>query len=287
MHKNWNIEIIIVDNASSDDSVLKVNHFIDDSNSIHELNVIPSWFKQTGTLNNNIPIHFINSDINGGFAYGNNIGINKAKTLSLSDNDYVWLLNNDTYTQEFTLPKLISTFDSKDYGLLGSQIVNFTPPHENQSYCGVLSINSANLRVFSSQTYPKKQQILYPVGASLFTSIERITKVGLMDESYFLYYEELDWSIAFMKKGYELGIVKESIVYHKQGATTGSIKNKNKSNLGIERYKYLGIIRFYKKHYPGKLYAAYFSLLKKAGKWLLKGDFQHCFLIFRIIFSKN
>ena len=283
LHKPWNHEVIIVDNNSTDDSVYQIERFISNHAVIHDLNLIPNWYRQDQSYNPEIEIHFIKAQENGGFAYGNNLGIQKVFELCNDQKAYVWLLNNDTFSNADTLPELISFFNSGNYGLVGSQIVNFNPPHDNQSFCGTLLVNMANFKVHSSPFIPKKSQLIYPIGASLFSSLKKISKVGLMDEAYFLYYEEIDWSMMFSKYGMISGIAEQSKVYHKQGATTGSKRNKTKKNLGIEKYKYLGILRFYEKHFPQKIVIVYLNLFYKACKAIIKGNGKLGLLILKVI----
>jgi GT2 family glycosyltransferase len=92
----------------------------------------------------------------------------------------------------------------------------------------------------------------YVSGASLFATREYIESVGLMDERYFLYCEEVDW--CFRRGSHSLGYAHGSIVYHSWGTTIGSHESrKKKSGLSVyleERSKLLLTQRFFPARYP-------------------------------------
>jgi GT2 family glycosyltransferase len=92
----------------------------------------------------------------------------------------------------------------------------------------------------------------YVSGASLFATRAYIESVGLMDERYFLYCEEVDW--CFRRGHRRLGYAHEAIVYHAHGTTIGSSADlKDRSSISVylsERNKLLFTRRFYPVLYP-------------------------------------
>ena len=70
--------------------------------------------------------------------------------------------------------------------------------------------------------YEKAHPTPYAHGAAMLIKREAIEKVGLMPECYFLYYEELDWSMMFSRAGYEIWYEPASTIYHKESQSTGN-----------------------------------------------------------------
>lgn len=280
--KEWeNFTIIIVENGSTDNSSQQIKKYLNGELDLYLEDKFPKWKKEYIIKNKNKrQIVFVESEINEGFASGNNLGIKKAFELG-SDNFYVWLLNNDTVVHEEALSELKVHFAKENYGLTGSMILNFDPPHNIQAINGSFDKYTGRIKVQTE--FGKK--ISYPIGASLFTHSKILSKVGLLDEEYFLYYEELDYAIRVQKLGYKIGIADKSIVYHKQGATTKSKRGKKKKNLKIEQYKYTGLKRLYRKNYPELQYAAYLQLFIKGIKTSLKLQFQNSKVIFKSMIS--
>ena len=72
-----------------------------------------------------------------------------------------------------------------------------------------------------------KKNIDWITGCCFFLRTDIIKKIGLLDENFFAYYEDVDWSIRIKNAGYDLAFVKSSVVYHH-----GSNSSKNESNEG-------------------------------------------------------
>jgi GT2 family glycosyltransferase len=298
IQNNWkDCKIIIVDNSSNDNSIEKIHDYL--NGNIDEL-IIENYPKRDSLIkinkkvfqefDHNTPIKLdselgrislIKSNINGGFAFGNNLGANLAKADSINESDFLWFLNNDTYTDPKALDTLINFFISDNYGLIGSKIVDYDPPHDVQAIFGKLNKISGNILVHKSAN--NLQSMDYPIGASLFTNIKIFYSLHKFDESYFLYHEEIDFSTKAIQNNYKIGVALDSIIYHKQGATTGSKKKKKKNNLDIESFKYKGFLLFYKKFHPHLILFAYVNLFLKSIKQLLKRDLKHSRLIIGII----
>jgi len=281
--KKWsNFEIILVDNCSSDISRSKIESYLAEKERTFIKNHFPDW-KSIEQIKRKIPVHFLKSKSNNGFAAGNNIGIEFA--LNRTNGDfYIWLLNNDTVLDNNSLPELINYFKSDNYGLVGSKILNFDPPHEVQSLYGSFNKFCGSNKIISNVN--SKKHLSYPIGASLFLSSEIIKKVGLLSEDYFLYHEEIDYSTRVLRNNLKIGVCNDSVVYHRQGSSTGSFKNKKKTNLFIEEYKHKGLLLFYRKYYKRYLFAAYLNLLLKSIKLMLKGELKNSKLILTVLINK-
>lgn len=186
--------------------------------------------KKESKLNN--PIIFIQTGANDGFAAGNNVGIKYA--LAKDDFEYVWLLNNDTVIERDSLINMVNRFQRKvvteQIGIMGSKLMYYHNPQIIQAMGGVYSDWKArgyhlgglekDIGQYNNDEFIK--DISYPVGASMLLSKQFLQDVGLMNEEYFLYYEELDWMDRAKAKRYRLDISYESRVYHKEGGSIGT-----------------------------------------------------------------
>ena len=193
-----NVEIIVVDNASI------VNHELE--------------FK--GIIPNLI---FIRTEVNLGFAGGNNLGINLAK------GDFIFLLNNDTEVPDGCLETMIAEFKSNTkIGLLSPLILY----HDDKSiiqYAGFTTLNYLTARNSQIGQFEKNtgqyDNISYETGfchgAAVMCRKADLLKAGIMDESYFLYYEELDWCEKFKRIGKTINFTGKTFIYHKESLSVG------------------------------------------------------------------
>jgi GT2 family glycosyltransferase len=167
----------------------------------------------------------IQTGCNLGFAGGNNVGIRYA--LAQGDCDYVWLLNNDTVVESDALTTMVKAMDANSkLGVCGSQLRSYSFPHAVQTMGG------RRYSRWSGRTWPLRKigtpRIStepgapdYVEGASMLITRTCLQAVGLLEESYFLYCEELDLA-ARTKSNFHFGFAPDSIVYHKEGASIGS-----------------------------------------------------------------
>jgi len=204
-------QVIVCDNASTDSSYVE----------------IAEWIRATAAHQ----VTLIQSDKNGGFAAGCNVGI----TRGLADPEmaYVWLLNNDTVVDSQALDYLIDCIQRDPaIGVAGSTLCYAHSPETIQAVGGTfipclgLSSHLAEGARYSRSFCHAVQASTfdYIVGASFFMSRRVIEAVGVLDESYFLYCEEIDYCTRAKQAGFTLGYAADSLVFHKEGATTGSAK---------------------------------------------------------------
>lgn len=168
-------------------------------------------------------LKYIQSKENLGFAGGNNLGIKKAK------GDYIFLLNNDTEIPAGCVETMISELDSNEkIGLLSPLLLYFDQKDLVQ-YAGFTPMNyltgrNANVGQFERNTGQydgKTYKTGFCHGAAVMCRKADLQKVGLMDETYFLYYEELDWCEKFKRNGKEIWFTGKTQVYHKESVSVG------------------------------------------------------------------
>ena len=190
------MEVIVVDNASKED----------------EASIISERFPQ---------VKVIRSDKNLGFAGGNNLGIKEAK------GDYILLINNDTYFKEFNIDNLIKRLDSSDKIGIVCPKLRFAWGNNPIQFAGYTPLSSITLRnqAIGFGEDDRGQYDAHPTpyahGAAMLIKREAIERVGLMPDCFFLYYEEIDWSMMFTRAGYEIWYDPACTVYHKESQTTG------------------------------------------------------------------
>jgi len=194
---NDKMEVIVVDNASDN----------------QEADHISSRFPH---------VKVIKSDKNLGFAGGNNLGI-KAST-----GKFIFLINNDTYFEDFNVRALIDRINnSSDIGIVCPKIrFAWSPkPIQFAGYTPLSNITIRNQAIGFGEEDHGQYETAHPTpyahGAAMLIKREAIDKVGLMPECYFLYYEELDWSMMFTRAGYQIWYEPKCTIYHKESQATG------------------------------------------------------------------
>ena len=206
------IEVIVVDNASTQD----------------EASIIEQQFPQ---------VTVIRSKKNLGFAGGNNLGI------QASHGKYLFFINNDTLLAASAIlpPKqgdregLTSTFQplidrlesSPKIGMVCPKI-RFAWRNNPIQYAGYTPLSKITLRNSAigcgeedHGQYDIAHLTPYAHGAAMMVKREVIEKVGMMPECYFLYYEELDWSMMIRRAGYDIWYEPACTIYHKESQSTG------------------------------------------------------------------
>lgn len=206
------IEVIVVDNASNED----------------EATIIKQHYPQ---------ITVIRSTKNLGFAGGNNLGI------QASHGKYLFFINNDTLltTASILPPKqgdregltsyfqpLIDRLESSPKIGAVSPKIRFAwgnNPIQYASYTPLSRITMRNRAVGFGESdhsqYDTSHLTSYAHGAAMMVKREVIDKVGMMPECYFLYYEELDWSMMIRRADYDIWYEPACTIYHKESQATG------------------------------------------------------------------
>ena len=193
------IEVIVVDNASKED----------------EATLIKQRYPQ---------VKVVRSKENIGFAGGNNLGIKAAH------GKYLFFINNDTLFRPQTsdLRFLVSRLESdKNIGMVCPKI-RFTWGNHPIQYAGYTPLSRITLRnqpvgcgEADCGQYDTAHSTPYAHGAAMMVKREVIEQVGMIPECYFLYYEELDWSMMIRRAGYDIWYDPAVTIYHKESQSTG------------------------------------------------------------------
>ncbi len=235
------------------------------------------------------PLVLIQAGENRGFSAGNNIGIRYA--LAKDDFEYIWLLNNDTVIEKNSLKNLIECARKLDKKTspIGTILLYYDRPDKIQALgakfnkfiaLGDSFLKKKNLRdALKSFSIDK---IDYIVGASMLLKKDFIKNVGLLNEEYFLYFEEIDLAVRGKRKGYKLDICLSSVVYHKEGRTTTKV-----SSILSDFYAMRNRRIFTKKYYPILLPIVYFTYIISIIKRLKRRELKKTCNIIKIMFGKD
>jgi GT2 family glycosyltransferase len=239
-----NYKIIIVDNASRNDSVTMIRQ--------------------------SFPQHvLIVNEYNLGFAGGNNIGIRQAQAQQA---EYIWLLNNDTTVDPNALRVLVEKMEAdSSLGMCGSTLVYYHAKTRIQARAGgsyhkwtgaTFHLGEHEYARQSADEAAIETRLDYIIGASVLVRKELIAKIGRMEEKYFLYYEDVDWGLR-AKQVMELGYAAQSIVYHKEGSSIGTTRSSqsDERRFRSEYYATRSRLLLTQTFFPYALPSVYLSLL--------------------------
>jgi GT2 family glycosyltransferase len=182
------------------------------------------------TTRRNEKLLLVQAGSNLGFAGGSNVGLRLA--LGAGDMDYAWLLNNDTVVDPDSLTAMIERMRQfPQAGMCGSTLLYYHQPRTVQALGGssywrwtarVREIGGRLDRERVPVCEQVERELGYVSGASMLVCRDLLREIGLLDEQYFIYFEEIDW--ATRSKGrFRLAYSPKSFVYHKDGGSSGTV----------------------------------------------------------------
>ncbi|MCE5199784.1 MAG: glycosyltransferase family 2 protein [Armatimonadota bacterium] len=247
-------EVIVVDNASSD-------------------------FDETAFRSEFPGVSFVTNSENVGYARGNNQAIAAAR------GDYLLLLNPDTEVTEGAIDALVDFMESHpDAGAAGAKLVRpdgsvdrsvrgFPYPGPIAwEYMGLSRIFPKS-RVFGAYrmtyfSYDEVAEVDQPMGSCLILSQRALSEVGLIDERFPIFFNEVDWLYRAKQVGWKVYFVPQAVVIHHGGAGT-----KQAGRRRMVKESHDSLIRFYRKHFKGRIPAAvyYFTVACVGLNRLIRG----------------
>ena len=268
------VRVVVVDNGSTNDSLAKIAAWA--QGNIEATAVSPAMTRFSTppipkpfgcvaldaaqapeTDPGSAMLTLIDGGGNLGFAAGNNLGLRHL--LRDPSLDYFWLLNNDTVIETGAANALVMRMDATHrVGMCGTVVRYYHRPNEIQA------LNGSRFSALSgaSQGIGRGQPITMPfdpakvaretdfvLGASLGVSRRFIEVVGLMEESYFLYFEEIDWAYRNNDR-FEIAFAHGAIVYHKEGHSIGSSATAGQRSPTAEYYLMRSRLAFVKRRQP-------------------------------------
>jgi len=211
-----------------------------------------------------------------GYAGGINVCLEALNTFSGWNG--VWILNPDTQPQRGALAALLARAHAGNKGMVGSTILS--PESVNKIHCRgglhwqkwiprTISLGHGDPINGPHHLAAIEAQMDCPSGASMYITRECLKRIGPMDESYFLFFEDLDWGLRAKPCG--LGYASNSIVAHKRGTTTGSARQAAMIPQISVYLQHRNAIHFVRKHYPWTLPMCVFLLLLYAVQYWVRG----------------
>lgn len=276
MHQEYKLSIITVNYNGLQDTCELIDSitFTDDTEVIvvdnaskrNEASVIQERYPQ---------IKVIKSEQNLGFAGGNNIGIKQAK------GKYLFLVNNDAVFKDYNIQVLIDRIESSSsIGIVCPKIRFAWGKHPIQfaGYTPLSKITIRNQAIGFGEEDNGQYETAHPTpyahGAAMLIKREAIEKVGLMPECFFLYYEELDWSMMFTNAGYEIWYEPACTIYHKESQSTGRNSNLRAYYLTRNRLLFIKRNRQGVTRYLSYIYIIGIVIPRDITKYLLQGKFS-------------
>lgn len=252
-------EVIVIDNASKDGSPDMVEKEF-------------PW------------VRLYRMEVNLGFTGGHNFALKERSA------PFAFLLNSDTIVHPHALETLLSTHKTHpEVGIIGPKLINpdgslqfscrrFPSPWAalfRNTFLGRLFPNNKFTREYLMQdlSHDVPRHVDWVSGAAMFVSKEFIDKVGLLDEGYFMYSEDVDWCWRAWQNGFEVMYLPEAVITHAIGKSTDKAANKM-----IVRF-HKSMYRFYRKNTlplshpivrPLKLLAVGTLLWARAGLFIVK-----------------
>lgn len=238
-----NFDVIVVDNGSEDESILKIKHYCEGAiepkseffcyNKFNKpINILEytrsevcktiAWTRTDLPFNKNLTL--IKNEKNFGFAEGNNIAIKYA--LNVLGSKYILMLNNDTVVDTEFLIELVNVVEcDTTIGIIGPIIYHYWSPNKIQSagvmlcwYTGKAIILRSN--EICSDDHNGLVDVDYVTGCALLAKAELINNIGYLNPAYFAYWEETDWCIRAHKAGYRVICDQKSQIWHKGSSTS-------------------------------------------------------------------
>jgi hypothetical protein len=232
----------VVDNGSTNDSIVRIRAAHPD-------------------------IVLLESKENLGFAGGNNMGIRHALAHGA---DFVWLLNNDTKPDPNALSALVAAaLANNKIGAVASICYYADSPSSVEAWAGA----RVNLWIGYGRNSraPRPDDWFDSLnGTSVLVSRAALEDVGLLDEGFFLYWEDTEFCLRLREKGWLIAAAPDSHVLHKVSASTGG------NRLALDRYQTASGLRLLRLHSPAPFLASLAFLLIRFARRLARLQFDRC-----------
>lgn len=286
--KYANYRVVVCDNDSRDDSLVRLRAWANGdlapefaaSQSLNHLSS-PPVSKPIGYIEydrvqaeaggvepeSDSPLVLIRTGANLGFAGGNNVGLRYI--LARGDAEFIWLLNNDTVVEAGALASAVAVAEQNEAtGMVGAKLFYYDQPRVIQAVAGGRLVPwQGSVMLLGRDQEDRGQwdgpvELDYITGASLLVKDSVVRAIGLMDELYFMYSEELDWCLRARRHGWLLAYSPECVVWHKEGKSVG-FKSALHDYYAV-RSALLCVRKFYPRSLPAAiLYSIYRSVLPK------------------------
>ncbi len=246
--------VVVCDNGSSDNSLLHLRQWARDQGV--ETLEIDGAGAATPRGSITAELVLVDNGANIGFAAGSNTGLRFA--LACEETTHVWLLNNDTIVEPRALQAMVERMAGDPRtGVCGSLVKFYDDPRVIQFIGGARFDYRSGIGAMGEGRYRSdsehidfrriEQELDYITGCTMLVSREFLEDVGLMEEGYFLYYEEIDWAIRYRDRWRHV-VAEDSIVLHKEGSSIGSASMKKSASPLADYYMARSKLLFMSRH---------------------------------------
>jgi hypothetical protein len=263
-----NFETIVVDNGSEDDSVKQLSREFPE-------------------------VTLLEHEDNRGFTGGNNTGIQYALDQG---KDLIMLLNNDTIvTSDFASILIEALLVDNSIGAIQPKIMYNQEREIIWSAGGFMNFfffttRQRGLNENDLGQYNEPSEVEWVTGCCFLTRSEIVREVGLLDNKYFIYFEDGDWSFRVKAHGYRLMYEPRSVIYHEVGKSNENRKGHNEGNISpFTRYQSVRNHLFFVRRYAkginkiGSWVNQFFKIGGYLGYYLLRGRFQKFKIVIRAV----
>jgi GT2 family glycosyltransferase len=219
-----NYHVLVVDNGSTDGTVQAIRHRF------------PS-------------VSMLENGANLGYAGGNNAGIRQALAQGA---EYVCILNNDVTVAPDFLSRLLDALEEDDAAGVATPLVAEMANPDRVWALGVMvdARTGTGTRLHVGERLQNREvdqpaEVDVASGAAMLVKRQVFERVGLLDEAFYLYYEETDWCFQVRRAGYRILAVPTSVVWHKVSATLGQ------TSPVIDYYMLRNHLRLISRHWSG------------------------------------
>ena len=305
--------IVVCDNASSDNSLQQIESWAagtlpagtaDNARlkrlqghglSGPKMHRIGRAQAEAGQAEADAQLILIDNGANLGFAAGNNVGLRFA--LEQADMTHVWLLNNDTLVEPDCLRRMHKRLEDHPRAAVCGSIIHF---FDNPEVIQCIGGNRFDIRRGRAMT--SEGRYLHERNLPMLSDIERsldylsgcsmllprvfLEDVGLMNEDYFLYYEEVDWFTRAQRR-FDLLVAGGARLYHREGGSIGSRSWRRGPSVLSDLHMFRSRNRFMRRYYPQWLWRCNLSNGMDVAKRLIKGQWRNALVICRVILRND
>lgn len=215
-------------------------------------------------------VKIVRLEKNKGWSGGNNAGIRLALASGM---EWVWLLNNDTLVEPDCLQRLLAHAEAHPQDKVLSPLVRYPEPSDAVWFGGG-KVDTVSLELTGCSTDEEFQGLggaawPYISGCAMLVHRDVFRKIGLIDEKFFLYCEDVDFSVRAWRRGVGLAVVREAELRHLVSQSTGG---EEKANPVRTYHFFLSTLLFWRKH---------------LGFWAFHVRYLRVFLNKRIVAKEN
>jgi len=167
---------------------------------------------------------YIETGVNLGYAGGNNVGIRHALA---ADHDYVFVLNNDTIVERDVLRRAVEVAETDaSIGVVGVKIVAWDAPERVWVAYGEVTYRQGLVRLIGyygqdDGAFDTQRDVEWVPGTAMLFRRRALETVGLFDEEFFAYHEDVDWCTAAREHGLRVVFAPQPRIYHKGHRSSG------------------------------------------------------------------